>query len=220
MKENKINSIYKKAQKIRTNLLLFTEKYIKEKQRKDKNSNILCTLESQRKIQEEMEISFEEFFIERNVQIITQELENKQKVIIPNLFSISSCYISEKSKCVFKSSSLLSTVETIQNDNYIKGKQNNNINNFLSKKSKSISEIKLFFENNNNQFPIEDVNKNIKTFNEILFTECIKNKTIGKKYLRNLSKYLGLISHNKKKIVKNISIKRHTKKKKSLKEKY
>ena len=37
MEESLNNSIYIKAKKIRINLLLYTEKYIKEKQNKEKN---------------------------------------------------------------------------------------------------------------------------------------------------------------------------------------
>ena len=48
MNENIINGLYTKAKKIRTNLLLYTEKYIQKKQKQDKNLNILYNLENQR----------------------------------------------------------------------------------------------------------------------------------------------------------------------------
>lgn len=225
MNENQINVIYKKAKKIRTNLLLYTENYIQRKQKQDKNLNSLYNLKNQRIYEKHsLEVSFQEYFFERNVQIITQEISNREKLVFPNLFSISYVHISEKSLCTFKSSSNLSTAESISKNNILDN-QNNNINNFLNKKSKTKTDKINFLENNLNKFQIDyknvnkNTNKTINTFHDSLYSNFINNNTIGKKYLRNLSKYLGVIPHKKRKKVKFSTIKKNIKKKKSHKEK-
>ena len=226
MNENIINGLYTKAKKIRTNLLLYTEKYIQKKQKQDKNLNILYNLENQRIYQKQsLEVSFQECYFKRNVQITTQEISNKEKLIISNLFSISFIHISEKSFCTFKSSSILSTGESIPKNNILKDdKQIINIKNFLYKKSKTKTDKTIFFENNLNKFQIDYKNvnkiknKTINIFNDSLSINCINNNTIGKKYLRNLAKYLGVIPHRKKKKVEFSTIKKNIKKKKSHKE--
>lgn len=219
----KENQIYNKAKKIRTDLLLYTEKYIKQKQKNNNNSNELLNIGNTNicKI-ESMEVNFEEFYFENNVEIFTQEVENQENKIIPNLQKISFYKGSEKSVLIFKNSSDLSTEESIKRKKNIYEKNLcNDKNIFLFRKSKTKSEKKLNFENNlkKNQEGIylENVNKNgnknIKTFNGNLFSIFKKRNIIGKKYLKNLSKYLGVKSHKKHKILKNILIKKLKKKK-------
>lgn len=219
----KENQIYNKAKKIRTDLLLYTEKYIKQKQKNNNNSNELLNIGNTNicKI-ESMEVNFEEFYFENNVEIFTQEVENQENKIIPNLQKISFYRGSEKSVLIFKNSSDLSTEESIKRKKNIYEKNLcNDKNIFLFRKSKTKSEKKLNFENNlkKNQEGIylENVNKNgnknIKTFNGNLFYIFKKRNIIGKKYLKNLSKYLGVKSHKKHKILKNILIKKYKKKK-------
>ena len=155
--------------------MLYTEKYIEEKIKKDNNLNIL--LENQKKyLKESMKVSFQKYFIERNIQIITQEVENNEKHIIPNLFSISSLHISEKSLCTFKSSSSLSTEDTIQkNNNNINEKQNNNFNQFFNKISKT--EAYDCFENKLNKFPNKIGNKSLLILICLkIFIKIIKQK--------------------------------------------
>lgn len=217
MYDNISDTIYKKAKKIRTNLLLYTDKYIKQKQKKH-NSNEILSLEKNNIYQKEsMEVSFQEFYVESNIQIITHEVEKREKKIIPNLSSSISFHISENSLCIFKNSPLLSTAESIPKKNV--GVQKNH-NDFFNKKSKTKKEQMYIFGNNICNYHINSKNVNkknnnsIKTFNTNLFFYSKKNNTIGKKYLRNLSKYLGVISHKKKKIIKFISINYNSKKKK------
>ena len=224
MNEEPFNPIYKKAKKIRTNLLLYTEKYIKQNQKKE-NNNKLNNLINQTQFQEvSMEVSFEEFYDEKNVQIFTQKFENKEKKVISHLSSISFYHISEKSLCTFKYLSNLSTVESITKKNIENDKKKNDYF-FFNKKSKTKTEKieKMFLFKKNNNFPIdyENINKhrnkNIKSINGNLTYDYKKNHTIGKKYLKNLSKYLGGILHKKKKSVKQSFIKKHSKHNKSKK---
>ena len=224
MNEEPFNSIYKKAKKIRTSLLLYTEKYIKQNQKKE-NNNKLNNLINQTQFQEvSMEVSFEEFYDEKNVQIFTQKFENKEKKVIPHLSSISFYQISEKSLCTFKYLSNLSTVQSMPKKN-IENHKKKNDNFFFNKKSKTKTEKieKMFLFKKNNNFPIdyENINKhrnkNIKSINGNLTYDYKKNHTIGKKYLKNLSKYLGAILHKKKKSVKQSFIKKHSKYNKSKK---
>ncbi len=217
MKENQNNSVYIKAKKIRTNLLLYTEKYIKEKQKKEKNSSEIISLKNNNSILiESMSVNFEEFYIERNVEIITQQMEKQEKKIIPNLPPMSFYHESKKSVYVLKNSPMLSTAESIPKKNIFNKK-----NKFLEKKCRTISEKIVLVNNNFNEIDndYEHINKNInnkniKTFDgNNCFNCCKKNNLIGKKYLRNLSKYLGVISHRKHKIVKHILVKKLKKKK-------
>jgi len=217
MKENQNNSVYIKAKKIRTNLLLYTEKYIKEKQKKEKNSSEIISLKNSNSILiESMSVNFEEFYIERNVEIITQQMEKQEKKIIPNLPPMSFYHESKKSVYVLKNSPMLSTAESIPKKNIFNKK-----NKFLEKKCRTISEKIVLVNNNFNEIDndYEHINKNInnkniKTFDgNNCFNCCKKNNLIGKKYLRNLSKYLGVISHRKHKIVKHILVKKLKKKK-------
>jgi len=217
MKENQNNSVYIKAKKIRTNLLLYTEKYIKEKQKKEKNSSEIISLKNNNSILiESMSVNFEEFYIERNVEIITQQMEKQEKKIIPNLPPMSFYHESKKSVYVLKNSPMLSTAESIPKKNIFNKK-----NKFLEKKCRTISEKIVLVNNNFNETDndYEHINKNInnkniKTFDgNNCFNCCKKNNLIGKKYLRNLSKYLGVISHRKHKIVKHILVKKLKKKK-------
>jgi len=219
MNEVPFDLIYRKAKKIRTNLLLYTEKYIKQNQKKE-NNNKLNNLINQTQFQEvSMEVSFEEFYDEKNVQIFTQKFENKEKKVISHLSSISFYHISEKSLCTFKYLSNLSTVESITKKNIENDKKKNDYF-FFNKKSKTKTEKleKMFLFKKNNNFPIdyENINKldhkNIKTFNGNLIYDYKKNITIGKKYLRNLSKYLGVLLYKKKKCDKKTLIKRYIKK--------
>lgn len=217
MHENISDTIYKKAKKIRTNLLLYTDKYIKQKQ-KNNNSNEILSLEKNNIYQKEsMEVSFQEFYVESNIQIITHEVEKREKKIIPNISSSISFHIAENSFCIFKNSPLLSTAESNPKKN-INIQKNQNY--FFNKKSKTKNEQMYIFGNNicNYQIAIKNVNKksnnSINTFNTNLFFYSKKNNTIGKKYLKNLCKYLGVISHKKKKIIKFISINYNSKKKK------
>lgn len=217
MKENQNNSVYIKAKKIRTNLLLYTEKYIKEKQKKEKNSSEIISLKNNNSILiESMSVNFEEFYIERNVEIITQQMEKQEKKIIPNLPPMSFYHESKKSVYVLKNSPMLSTAESIPKKNIFNKK-----NKFLEKKCRTISEKIVLVNNNFNEIDndYEHINKNInnkniKTFDgNNCFNCCKKNNLIDKKYLRNLSKYLGVISHRKHKIVKHILVKKLKKKK-------
>ena len=72
----------------------------------------------------------------------------------------------------------------------------------------------FLFNIGKNRFPIyyENVNKNINTFNGNLSYDYKKHNTIGKKYLKQLSKFLGVIIHKKKRIDKKSLTKRHFKK--------
>ena len=207
MDENINNLLYIKAKKIRKDLLLYIEKNIKKNQQNENKIKNLLSLKKNNMYQKEsMKVSFQEIYIEKNTQIITQELENNKNKIIPNLSSESFFHISEKSLCSYKFSSPLSTAESINQNK-------KNKNNFLNEKSKTITKNIFILENNKNKFPIDyeniNKNKNIKTFNGNLIVDCKKNKINGKKYLINLSKYLGLINHNKKKAKKNSSIKNY-----------
>ena len=230
MNEVPFDLIYRKAKKIRTNLLLYTEKCIKQNQKKEHNSKINNLLSKNQFQEVSFEVSFEEFYSENTVQIFTQKFENKEKKIIPNLSSISFYHTSEKSLCTFKNISDLSTTnestESIKNNNNeIDKKNNDNYFYFFNKKSKTKTEKieKMFLFKKNNNFPIdyENINKhrnkNIKSINGNLTYDYKKNHTIGKKYLKNLSKYLGAILHKKKKSVKQSFIKKHSKHNKSKK---
>ena len=121
MNEGPFDLIYRKAKKIRTNLLLYTEKCIKQNQKKEHNSKINNLLSKNQFQEVSFEVSFEEFYSENTVQIFTQKFENKEKKIIPNLSSISFYHTSEKSLCTFKNISDLSTTnestESIKNNN-------------------------------------------------------------------------------------------------------
>ena len=77
----------------------------------------------------------------------------------------------------------------------------------------------FLFDISKNKFPIyyENVNKNINTFNGNLSYDYKKHNTIGKKYLKQLSKFLGVIIHKKKRIDKKALTKRHFKKYKTRK---
>ena len=121
-------------------------------------------------------------------------------------------HTSEKSLCIFPT---LSTEETITKKVNENEKKDNNNNIFLNKKSKTKSDKMIIFENNKNNFPIyyeNDVYKNIKSFNGNLSYDCKKHNTIGKKYLKQLSIFLGVIIHKKKRIDKRPLTKRHSKK--------
>ena len=209
------NLLYKRAKKIRTNLLLYTDKYLQNKQKKRNSSNSVSNIYSlnNKNIfkREIIQVSFDEYFSERNIQITTQEFENKEKLIVPNLLSKSSLHISEKSLCTFKSISTLSTEESYNEKNI------NKENLFFNKKSKTKYNNKFILENN---FLIDEnaiKNNNIKTFDNQLFKNCKKHNIIGKKYLQNLVRYLGIIP-KKKKIIK-VSINKKNKKKKIHKDK-
>lgn len=217
MKESLNNSIYIKAKKIRTNLLLFTEKYIKEKQKKESNSREILSLKNKNNfVIESMAVNFEEFYIERNVEIITQEMEKKEKKIIPNLPPMSFFHESKKLVCILKNSPMLSTAESNQDKEVLNKKKK-----FLEKKSRTISKKIILVDNNINGIDndCEHINqkinnKNINTFDgNNCFNCCKKNNIIGKKYLKNLSKFLGVISHKKRKIVKHCLVKKLKKKK-------
>jgi hypothetical protein len=217
MEENQNNSIYIKAKKIRTNLLLFTEKYIKEKQKKENNSREILSLKNKNNfIIDSMSVNFEEFYIERNVEIITQQMEKQEKKIIPNLPPMSFFHESKKSVYILKNSPMLSTAESI-----LEQKVLNNKKEFSEKKCRAISEKIVLLNNNLNGIDndYEHINqninnKNIKTFDgNNCFNCCKKNNLIGKKYLKNLSKYLGVIPHKKHKIVKHCLVKKLKKKK-------
>lgn len=212
MNDNSFDLLFKKAKKIRTNLLLYTEKCIKDNKKKEK-SNEIYNLNNQTIFQEgSIEVSFQEFYVEKNVQIFTQQLENKENKLVSNISSMSFFHTSEKSLCIFPS---LSTADksTTKKKNDIKKKGDNNIK-FLKQKSKTETEKLFLFNIGKNRFPIyyENVNKNINTFNGNLSYDYKKHNTIGKKYLKQLSKFLGVIIHKKKRIDKKSLTKRHFKK--------
>ena len=220
MKDNQNNSIYIKAKKIRTNLLLYTEKDIKEKQKKENNSREILSLKNKNNfIIDSMSVNFEEFYIERNVEIITQQMEKQEKKIIPNLPPMSFFHESKKSVYILKNSPMLSTAESIPEQKVLNKREQ-----FLEKKYRTKSEKIVLITNNlngiDNDYEHIDQNiniKNIKTFDGNncfnCFNCCKKNNLIGKKYLKNLSKYLGVIPHKKHKIVKHCLVKRFKKKK-------
>lgn len=216
MKENQNNSIYLKAKKIRTNLLLYTEKYIKEKKKNENNSKEILSLKNKNNcVIESMAVSFEEFYIESNVEIITQQMEKQEKRVIPNLPTMSFFHESKKSLGILKNSPMLSTAESIPEKKVLDKKKK-----FLEKKSRTISKkIGLDknlngIDNNSEHINQNDKNKNIKTFDgNNCFNCCKKNNIIGKKYLKNLSKYLGVITHKKHKIAKHCLVKKLKKKK-------
>lgn len=222
MSEEHFNLIYKKAKKIRTNLLVYTEKNIKLKQKKE-NKNKINNILNQNIFQEgSMEVSFEEFFCGKNVQIFTENLDKNEKKVIPNLSKISFYHSSEKSLCSFKEITTVSTDTSFTKNNIANEKQKNKDYYFLNKKSKTKTELLFLFENDKYPIDYENVkkntNRNIQTFNGNLMYDYKRNNTIGKKYLRNLSKFLGVISHKKKKITKKSFIKRSNYKKKCKKE--
>jgi hypothetical protein len=217
MEENQNNSIYIKAKKIRTNLLLYTEKYIKEKHKRENNSREILSLKNKNNfVIESMAVNFEGFYIEKNVEIITQQMEKQEKKIIPNLPPVSFFHESKKLVYIFKNSPMLSTAESIPEQKVLNKKEK-----FLEKKSRTISEKIILINNNLNGIDndYEHINqninnKNIKTFDgNNCFNCCKKNNLIGKKYLNNLSKYLGVIPHKKHKIVKHCLVKKSKKKK-------
>ena len=221
MEESQNNSIYIRAKKIRTNLLLYTEKCIKEKQKKETNSREILSLKNKNIfVIDSMSVNFEEFYIERNVEIITQQMEKQEKKIIPNLPPMSFFHESKKSVCVLKNSSMLSTAESIPEEKVLNKKEK-----FFEKKCRTTSEKFVLFNNNLNGFDNdnEHINqniniKNINTFDgNNCFNCCKKNNLIGKKYLKNLSKYLGIIPHRKHKNVKHCLVKKLKKKKLSKK---
>ena len=223
MAEDSVNSIYKKAIKVRANLLLYTEKCIKQSQKR-KNSYNINYLQTQNLFQEgSMIICFEEFYDEKNLEIYTQELENKEKKIIPHLSSISFFHSSEKVLCKYNNLSDLSTVESTTQKAVENIENNNNEKYFLNKKSKTKTENKekmFFFEKYDNKFIFnnenvnENKNENNKTVNGNLTYDNKKHNAVGKKYLHNLSKYLGVI-HKKKKMGKKSLIKKQIKNNKS-----
>lgn len=192
------DDVYKKAKKIRTNLLLFTDNYMKKKLKQKNTSDILSLKNKNLYRKDSMKVSFQEFYVESNIQIYTHEVEKQEKKIIPNIASMS-YHVSEKSLCTFKDSPLLSTAETIPKKTKIKI----NKNNFFNKKSKT-KNIN-FIENRVNKliFDYEKLNKvsnkTLKTFNAISINYPKKSHILGKKYLKKLSKYLGIISDKKKK---------------------
>ena len=217
MIESLNNSIYIKAKKIRTNLLLYTEKDIKEKQKKENYSREILSLKNKNIfVIESMSVNFEEFYIERNVEIITQQMEKQEKIIIPNVPPMSFFHESKKSVYILKNSPMLSTAESIPEQKVLNKKEK-----FLEKKCRTKSEKIVLINNNLNGIDndYEHINqninnKNIKTFDgNNCLNCCKKNNLIGKKYLKNLSKYLGAMPHKKHKIVKNCLVKKLKKKK-------
>ena len=217
MIESLNNSIYIKAKKIRTNLLLYTEKDIKEKQKKESCSREILSLKNKNIfVIESMSVNFEEFYIERNVEIITQQMEKQEKIIIPNVPPMSFFHESKKSVYILKNSPMLSTAESIPEQKVLNKREQ-----FLEKKCRTKSEKIVLINNNLNGIDndYEHINqninnKNIKTFDgNNCFNCCKKNNLIGKKYLKNLSKYLGAMPHKKHKIVKNCLVKKLKKKK-------
>jgi hypothetical protein len=218
MEESLNNSIYIKAKKIRTNLLLYTEKYIKEKQNKEKNSSEILSLKNKNNfVMDSMAVNFEEFYIERNVEIITQEVEKKEKKIIPNAPPMSFFHESKKLVCILKNSPMLSTAESNPEEEVLNKKKK-----FLEKKSRTISKKIVLIDNNingiDNDYELKNQkinNKNIKTFDDNNCFNCCKknNNIIGKKYLKNLSKFLGVVPHKKHKIIKHCLVKKLKKKK-------
>ena len=197
MDENMPDTVYKKAKKIRMNLLLFTDNYMKQKLKQNETNGLLSLKNKNICQKDSMKVSFQEFYVESNIQIYTHQVEKQEKKIIPNIASIS-YHVSEKSLCTFKDSPLLSTAETIP-----KKTKNKNKNNFFNKKSKT-KNIN-FIENRVNKllFHYEKLNKvsnkTLKTFNAISINYPKKSHILGKKYLRKLSKYLGIIPDKKKK---------------------
>lgn len=192
------DDVYKKAKKIRTNLLLFTDNYMKKKLKQKNTSDILSLKNKNLYRKDSMKVSFQEFYVESNIQIITHEVEKQEKKIIPNLSSMS-FHMSEKSLCTYKDSPLLSTAETIQTKETIK----NDKNEFFNKKSKTKNIYLMENRVNKLIFDYEKLNKisnkSLQTY--YAFSNNYFNKTniLGKKYLRDLSKYLGIIPHKKKK---------------------
>ena len=212
------NQFYNLAKKIRANLLLYTEKDLKNKQ-KLKNSSNIYSLKSKNILEkEQLRVSFDEYFVERNVQIITQEFENKEKLTKPTLLSISFLHISEKSLCTYKSISDLSTLESFDEKNIQKEKLNNKENEFFSKKTNSgknflFEKIFAFDEKAN----LIQNKQNINSINDKIFNNSKTSNIIGEKYLRNLVKYFGVI--RKRKSIKKLSNKKSNKKNKAHKEK-
>lgn len=221
MREEPFNLIYKKAKKIRTILLLYTEKNIKRKE----NISRINNLYDQNIFQKgSMKVSFEEFYCENNVEIFTENLNKKDKKVFPNLSKTSSYCSSEKSLCIYKDISTISTDESFTKKEIGNEKKINNDITFFNKKSKTKNEKGFLFENNKNVFPInydnvnKKNNKTFKSFNDNLIDNYKRNNTFGKRYLRNLSKYLGVIRHKKKKINQKSFNKKYTKKYKNRKD--
>ena len=193
MKEYFPDDVYEKAKKIRTNLLLYTDNYMKKKLEQKKISDISSLKNKNLYREDHMKVTFQEFYVESNIQIITHEVEKQEKKIIPNLSSMS-FHVSEKSLCTYKDSPLLSTAETIQ--------KKETKNDFFNKKSKTKNIYLMENQLNKLIFDYEKLNKiSNKSLQTYAFSNNYFNKThiLGKKYLRDLSKYLGIISHKKKK---------------------
>lgn len=212
------NKFYNLAKKIRTSLLLYTEKDLKNK-KKIKNSSNIYSLKSKNILEkEQLRVSFDEYFVERNIQIITQEFENKEKLIKPTLLSISSLHISEKSLCTYNSISDLSTFESFDENNIKKEKLKNKKNEFFSKKTNSgksfLFEKNFVFDEKAN---VIQNKQNINCINDKIFNNSKTNIVIGEKYLRNLVKFFGVI--RKRKSIKKLSNKKSHKKVKTHKEK-
>ena len=212
------NQFYNLAKKIRTSLLLYTEKDLKNKQKLKNSSNIYSLRNKDILEKEQLRVSFDEYFVERNVQIITQEFENKEKLTKPTLLSISFLHISEKSLCTYKSISDLSTLESFDEKNIQKEKLKNKENEFFSKKTNSgknflFEKIFAFDEKAN----LIQNKQNINSINDKIFNNSKTSNIIGEKYLRNLVKYFGVI--RKRKSIKKLSNKKSNKKNKAHKEK-
>jgi hypothetical protein len=190
MKEYFPDDVYEKAKKIRTNLLLFTDNYMKKKLKQKNTSDILSLKNKNLYRKDSMKVSFQEFYVESNVQIITHEVEKQEKKIIPNLSSMS-FHVSEKSLCTYKDSPLLSTAETIQKKETIK----NDKNEFFNKKAKT-KNINLM-ENRVNKF-LFDYEKLNKISNKSLQTyNAFSNNYFNKKNIFNLLLYLNRINYHK-----------------------
>ena len=140
-------------------------------------------------------------------------MEKKEKKIIPNLPPMSFFHESKKLVCTLKNSPMLSTAESNQQKEVLNKRKK-----YLEKKSRTISK-KIVLVDNKIDNDYEHINqkinnKNINTFDgNNCFNCCKKNNIIGKKYLKNLSKFLGIISHKKHKIVKHYLVKKLKKKK-------
>ena len=212
------NQFYNLAKKIRTSLLLYTEKDLKNKQKLKNSSNIYSLRNKDILEKEQLRVSFDEYFVERNVQIITQEFENKEKLTKPTLLSISSLHISEKSLCTYKSVSDISTLESFDEKNIKKEKLNNQENEFFSKKTNSgknfLFEKNFVFDEKANLIQNKQY---INSINDKIFNNGKTNNIIGEKYLKNLVKFFGVI--RKRKSIKKLSNKKSNKKNKAHKEK-
>lgn len=77
-------------------------------------------------------MSFEEFYCERNVKIYIQNIDNKEKQIIPNLSTLSCCHISDKS--VSSVMALSITDESLSKTNNENENEHKNNDNYYFKK--------------------------------------------------------------------------------------